>query len=161
MFFNFIIRSIPFILKSFRGRNINIKVHWIYICSLSIDPSSFYNLQSHGFEQLVTFSNLKSLGIVTEQETGSQAGTPLNKVASGMAAMTRRSTFQSLCKKLSLVSIFKTGNHRGNVQKSSIQNIDHSTSKARKISVLESSYDTGTHMTLPLAHKFITGNFLG
>lgn len=62
-----------------------------------------------------------------------------------MAAMTRRSTFQSLCKKLSLVSIFKTGFHRSNVQKSTIQNFDHSTSKARKISGLESSYDTGTN----------------
>nr|XP_011447876.2 vacuolar protein sorting-associated protein 33B isoform X4 [Crassostrea gigas]XP_034325604.1 vacuolar protein sorting-associated protein 33B isoform X3 [Crassostrea gigas] len=83
------------------------------ICLLSltqngISPQTYKSLktqylQSHGFEQLVTFSNLKSLGIVTDQETGSQAGTPLNKVASGMAAMTRRSTFQSLCKKLSLI----------------------------------------------------------
>ncbi|XP_052698128.1 vacuolar protein sorting-associated protein 33B-like [Crassostrea angulata] len=78
------------------------------ICLLSltqngISPQTYKSLktqylQSHGFEQLG-----ESLGIVTEQETGSQAGTPLNKVASGMAAMTRRSTFQSLCKKLSLI----------------------------------------------------------
>lgn len=80
--------------------------------------NEFYLIQSHGFEQLVTFSNLKSLGIVTEQETGSQAGTPLNKVASGMAAMTRRSTFQSLCKKLSLVRICEIGTHRYNIKPS-------------------------------------------
>ncbi|XP_022334055.2 vacuolar protein sorting-associated protein 33B-like isoform X1 [Crassostrea virginica] len=83
------------------------------ICLLSltqdgISPQTYKSLktqylQSHGFEQLVTFSNLKSLGIVTEQETGSQASTPLNKVTSGMAAMTRRSTFKTLCKKLSLI----------------------------------------------------------
>ncbi|XP_056021791.1 vacuolar protein sorting-associated protein 33B-like isoform X1 [Ostrea edulis] len=83
------------------------------ICLLSltqngITPSTYKSLktqylQSHGFEQLVTFSNLKSLGILTEQEAGSQAATPLNKVTSGVAAMTRRSTFKSLCKKLSLI----------------------------------------------------------
>ncbi|XP_062574358.1 vacuolar protein sorting-associated protein 33B-like isoform X2 [Saccostrea cucullata] len=83
------------------------------MCLLSLTqngiPSSTYKtlkthyLQSHGFEQLITFSNLKLLGILTEQETGSQAATPLNKVTSGMAAITRRSTFQSLCKKLSLI----------------------------------------------------------
>ena len=51
-------------------------------------------LQSHGFEHMVTFFNLKKLGILVEQESSS-------KVA---AVKLRRSQFRQLSSKLGLVS---------------------------------------------------------
>ena len=51
-------------------------------------------LQSHGFEHMVTFFNLKKLGILVEQESSS-------KVA---AVKLRRSQFRQLSNKLGLVS---------------------------------------------------------
>ena len=52
---------------------------------------------------MLTFYNLKKLGILTEQDSG-QGSTPLNKVTSGVASMAKRSSHKSLCRKLNLVS---------------------------------------------------------
>ncbi|PVD19345.1 hypothetical protein C0Q70_19832 [Pomacea canaliculata] len=50
-------------------------------------------LHSHGFEQLVTFFNLKKLGLLVEQSSGSKV----------TAVVTRRSQFRQLAGRLSLV----------------------------------------------------------
>jgi len=56
--------------------------------------------QSHGFEQMVTFQNLKKAGLLKEQETTSQS-----KVSAGMAALTKSSAFKNIRKRLNLVSV--------------------------------------------------------
>ncbi|XP_041371533.1 vacuolar protein sorting-associated protein 33B-like [Gigantopelta aegis] len=56
-------------------------------------------LQSYGFEHLLSFFNLKKLGLLVEQDLM----TPGKPLAKGLAAITRRSNFMSLSKKLSLV----------------------------------------------------------
>ncbi|KAH3836671.1 hypothetical protein DPMN_110042 [Dreissena polymorpha] len=56
-------------------------------------------LQSHGFEQMVTFHSLKKVGLLKEQETTTQS-----KVTAGVAALTRTSAFKTLRKRLNLVS---------------------------------------------------------
>jgi hypothetical protein len=46
-------------------------------------------LQSHGFEQMLTFYNLSKLGMLTDQEmTTTQPASSLGKVTSGVVAMT-------------------------------------------------------------------------
>ncbi|XP_063433464.1 vacuolar protein sorting-associated protein 33B-like [Mytilus trossulus] len=60
--------------------------------------------QSHGFEQMLTFYNLSKLGMITDQElTTIQPATSLGKVTSSMAAMTKHSSFKSLCRRLALI----------------------------------------------------------
>ena len=81
-------------------------VDWCEMCSFIVNtgiyhwlPSQLIGwlmncLQSHGFEHMVTFFNLKKLGILVEQESSS-------KVA---AVKLRRSQFRQLSSKLGLVS---------------------------------------------------------
>lgn len=59
-----------------------------------------------------------------------------------MAAMTRRSTFQSLCKKLSLVRICEIGTHRYNI-KPSVQTYVLISIQGKTI-ISVSNYGTGT-----------------
>ncbi|KAJ8304877.1 hypothetical protein KUTeg_018460 [Tegillarca granosa] len=86
------------------------------ICLMSLTqdgiPSRDYKslktqyLQSHGFEHMLTFYNLKRLGILKGQESQlpqQQGGTPLNKVTSGVASITSRSSYKNLCKRLNLI----------------------------------------------------------
>lgn len=62
-------------------------------------------LQSHGFEQMLTFYNLSKLGVLTDQEMATtQPTSSLGKVTSGVVAMTKQSSFKSLCRRLALVS---------------------------------------------------------
>ncbi|XP_060574678.1 vacuolar protein sorting-associated protein 33B-like [Ruditapes philippinarum] len=55
-------------------------------------------VQSHGFEQLITFHNLKKVGLLREQEVSSQS-----RVSAGVAALTRNSSFKNIRKRLNLI----------------------------------------------------------
>jgi hypothetical protein len=65
---------------------------------LVIDHVFCLCLQSHGFEHLVTFFNLKKLGLLVEQDTSKPKVTVPVKL--------RRSQFKQLASKLNLVSEF-------------------------------------------------------
>ncbi|KAL4227335.1 Vacuolar protein sorting-associated protein 33B [Mactra antiquata] len=58
--------------------------------------------QSHGFEQIVTFHNLKKIGLLREQEG------PSHSMPAGMAALTRNSSFKNLRKKINLIPSVET-----------------------------------------------------
>ncbi|XP_052795879.1 vacuolar protein sorting-associated protein 33B-like [Mya arenaria] len=76
------------------------------LLSLTLDgiPSKEYKslktqfVQSYGFEHMITFHNLKKVGLLREQEV--PAG---SKVTAGVAAITRSSAFKSLRKRLNLI----------------------------------------------------------
>ena len=62
-------------------------------------------LQSHGFEYMLTFHNLKKLGLYREVESAASTR-PLGKVAAAaMANIPKTSVFRSVCKKLQLVCL--------------------------------------------------------
>lgn len=60
-------------------------------------------IQSHGFEQMITFYNLQKIGLLREQETGTQSTKALPKMAAGMAALAKSSSFKNLRKRLNLI----------------------------------------------------------
>ncbi len=73
----------------------------VFFSSL-LRPGIIFCLQSFGFEHMLTFYNLKRLGLLVEKEpTTSHATKNLNKLAA--VAIPKSSNFRALCKKLHLV----------------------------------------------------------
>ena len=56
---------------------------------------------------MITFHNLDKIGLLREQDSGTQSTKALPKVAAGMAALTKSSSFKNLRKRLNLVCTFK------------------------------------------------------
>ncbi|KAL3865585.1 hypothetical protein ACJMK2_042960, partial [Sinanodonta woodiana] len=60
-------------------------------------------LHSHGFEQMLTFYNMKKLGLFREQNPSFQSAKPLPKMATGIDPLAGNSNFKALRKRLNLV----------------------------------------------------------
>lgn len=84
--------------------HVNANIKYIDKNCLSLDLSP----QSHGFEHLLTFHNLRKLGLFCESEPSSSAAnqrlvSQLGKLGSEVANIARSSPFRSLSKRLALV----------------------------------------------------------
>ena len=67
-----------------------------------------FTFQSHGFDHMLTFHNLKRLGLFCEAEPSSAANqklSQLGKFGSEVANIARSSPFRSLSKRLGLVRV--------------------------------------------------------
>ena len=68
-----------------------------------------FSTQSHGFEHMLTFHNLKQLGLLEEREAA-PSSKPLGKVAA-ITSLQRSSAFRALSKKLNLVRLSDSAFH--------------------------------------------------
>ena len=84
---------------------------YFHFCA-GLPTKDFRNLQthylhSHGHEQMLTFMNLRKLGLYTEQVTADVSKMSVKDVKSKLTdkALMKKTAFKGLCKKFNLVSI--------------------------------------------------------